>query len=95
MRDNAGKDFFEAWAKNADGMDVIRIWLKAATTRKEVNGKREADETLMPLLNVCCIIIDNANSFLRRETAPLIHFLLSRYSGYREITPWDRRAASG
>lgn len=70
MRDNAGKDFFEAWAKNADGMDVIRIWLKAATTRKEVNGKREADETLMPLLNVCCIVIDSAILFEKRNCSP-------------------------
>lgn len=53
VRDNAGKDFFEAWAKNAEGMEIIRIWLKAAATKKEGNGKREADETLMPLLNVC------------------------------------------
>ena len=52
MRDNAGKDFFEAWAKSAEGMETFRIWLKSAVTRKD-DGKREADETLMPLLNVC------------------------------------------
>lgn len=52
MRDNAGKDFFEAWSKSTDGMETFRIWLKAAVTRKG-DGKREADETLMPLLNVC------------------------------------------
>lgn len=69
MRDNAGKDFFEAWAKSADGMETFRIWLKSAVTRKD-DGKREADETLMPLLNVCHRRID-----IKGICIPLIHAL--------------------
>lgn len=65
VRDNAGKDFFESWAKNADGMDIIRVWLKAAATKKEVNGKREPDESLMPLLNVR--VITKKRDILKQE----------------------------
>lgn len=54
MRDNAGKDYFEAWAKNEDGMEAFRVWLRAAIAKKDsVSGKRGMEETLMPLLNVC------------------------------------------
>ncbi len=52
MRDNAGKDFYEAWAKNPDGMEMFRVWLKSASAKKDANGKKEVEETLMPLLNV-------------------------------------------
>ncbi|KAF8334960.1 uncharacterized protein EI90DRAFT_3049046 [Cantharellus anzutake] len=52
MRDNAGKDFYEAWAKNPDGMEMFRVWLKSASTKKDANGRKEVEETLMPLLNV-------------------------------------------
>jgi hypothetical protein len=56
MRDNAVKDFFEAWAHNPVGMEGLRIWLKDASNTDGLSSKkkRELEETMMPLLNVCC-----------------------------------------
>lgn len=57
MRDNAGKEFYEAWAKNPDGMEMFRVWLKSAMTKKDPSsGKKENEETLMPLLNVGALL---------------------------------------
>lgn len=49
FRDNAGNTFFQAWASNADAMDIFREWMKAAATGKD-GGAWE--ETIMPLLHV-------------------------------------------
>ncbi|KAF8304790.1 hypothetical protein DL93DRAFT_2233363 [Clavulina sp. PMI_390] len=50
VRDNAAKEFYEAWARNAEGLEILQTWLVVAKKKKE--GKKEVDETLMPLLHV-------------------------------------------
>ncbi|KAG9127767.1 hypothetical protein FRC07_009892 [Ceratobasidium sp. 392] len=53
IRDNAGKDFFKTWANDAEGMMLIKEWLRAATPSKEPGGNpAEWQETIMPLLQV-------------------------------------------
>lgn len=64
MRDNAGKDFYEAWAKNPDGMEMFRVWLKSASAKKDASGKKEVEETLMPLLNVSSWLNLGASEFM-------------------------------
>ncbi|KAG9092564.1 hypothetical protein FS749_015621 [Ceratobasidium sp. UAMH 11750] len=57
IRDGAGKDFFKTWANDAEGMMLIKEWLRAATPSKDGKAEPGSDpaewqETIMPLLQV-------------------------------------------
>ena len=96
MRDNAVKDFFEAWAHNPDGMEGLRIWLKDTFLTDDLRAKekRELGDTLMPLLNVCsiCLIFRNILEMDVLKTRATIIGHRSPTSRYRGTARVERRS---
>jgi protein phosphatase 1 regulatory subunit 10 len=84
VRDNAGNNYFRAWAENDAAMDITKEWLKAG-----VKGDGQSGETIMPLLHVSwrCVVV-RWNTYERKSS--FFFSLRPLCSGHRPVTVHSR-----